>query len=361
MKLKNRNLIKEGNRVGNNEFVPDFIDQFLEDVAQYSGFFSYPDIVAFENNVFTPNDKNVEVLKKLYNQFNDIVDYDNEEEINQIYQDVTDLVIGVVDYKSEDESDDDWYSGEDYSDEVEEEFDEPFRSEVKTIREDFEFYKTPSGKIGVDKVITTTSKSGKTFRDGTDNKENASKAIKRIPFSQLSDDEKELAKAAYKTLKKSGSIEDVNKKFKTAPRPDVVMKADGTHADIYYDDNTDGEPDEKDVRLVASRKRAAYQKFHRLKENELVDVDLEKTATNIDEACNLARGFLPEKNFICRQLDSLLNDWLIKGWYDDSGNVIASSRTLETIKNLKKALTDKESRDYFNYGDTYDQIYDLLF
>lgn len=139
--------------------------------------------------------------------------------------------------------------------------------DVKLIQEDFEFYKMPNGKVGVDKVITTTTKSGKSFNDGTENGGDTSKAIKRIPFSQLSDNEKELARAAYKTLKKSGSIEDVDKKFKTSPRPDVVMKSDGIHADIYYDTNKDGEPDEKGVRLVASRKRTAYQRLHGLKED----------------------------------------------------------------------------------------------
>lgn len=235
---------------------------------------------------------------------------------------------------------------------------------IKSIQEDFEFYKTPDGKIGVDKVITTTSKSGKTFKDGSDNKGDTSKVLKRIPFSQLSDDEKELARTAYKTLKKSGSIEDVDKKFKTSPRPDVVMKSDGAHADIYYDDNTDGKPDEKDVRLVASREGTTYQKLHGLKENvrEIVDdINLDKVASNIEEVYELIDENIPENNLVARRIDYIFNDWIENGWYDDYGDVDISPRTLETIKFLKKSLLNKEDRDYFNYGDFYDQIYDLLF
>lgn len=141
------------------------------------------------------------------------------------------------------------------------------RHSSKAVREDFEFYRDSNGKVGVDKVITAASKSGKTFKDGSDNGGDTSQAVKRIPFSKMSQDDKELARAAYKTLKQNGSISDVDKKFKTSPEPDVVMKGDGTHADIYYDDNDDGEPDEKDVRLAASRRRTSYQKSHGLKED----------------------------------------------------------------------------------------------
>lgn len=128
--------------------------------------------------------------------------------------------------------------------------------------EDFEFYKTPSG-INADKVITAGSKSGLLFRDGTpDGGSDASNVIKRIPFSQMSDDDKALARAAYKTLKMNGDIGEVDKKFKTSPRPDVVMKSDGAHADIYYDDNQTGLPDERGVRLAASKRIASYKASH---------------------------------------------------------------------------------------------------
>lgn len=149
------------------------------------------------------------------------------------------------------------------------------------IREDFEFYQLPSGKVGVDKVVTTTSKSGLAFNDGTDNGNDTSMATKRVPFQKMSQSDKELAKAAYKTLKQTGSIDDVGHKFKTSPRPDVVMKSDGAHADIYYDSNKDGEPDEKDVRIAASRKRTAYQQKHTLTES--CDPEVREVVVNIRE------------------------------------------------------------------------------
>lgn len=92
--------LREGNRVGNNEFVPDSIDSFLQDVAQFSSLFTYKDIIAFENGVFAPSDKNVKALKKLYRQVKEAAEYDDEEDLNRIYQDVADLVIGVVDYEA---------------------------------------------------------------------------------------------------------------------------------------------------------------------------------------------------------------------------------------------------------------------
>lgn len=97
---KNKKSMKEDNRVGNNEFVPDYIDQFLEDVAQYSELFDYSDIIAFERDVFAPNDKNVKALKKLYRQAKEAIEANDEEDMNRIYQDVADLVTGVVDYEA---------------------------------------------------------------------------------------------------------------------------------------------------------------------------------------------------------------------------------------------------------------------
>lgn len=232
---------------------------------------------------------------------------------------------------------------------------------LKIINEDFEFYKTPSGKIGVDKVITTTSKSGKTFKDGSDNKGDTSKAVKRIPLSKMSDEDKELAKAAYAVLKKDGSIKNVDKKFKTDPKPDVVMKSDGTHADIYYDDNTDGEPDEKDVRLVASRKRTAYQRLHGLKEYTN-NIDLLNVSNHIDEVYELAEGNLPKNNSVFKYIDYIFNNWLENdGWFDEEDNENVDSLTFTKIKCLRNKLSDVESTDYLHYGDLYDQIYDLLF
>lgn len=126
------------------------------------------------------------------------------------------------------------------------------------LQEDFEFYTKPNGKISIDKVIKGSSKSGKYFNDGTGFIGDTSQAIKRIPLSQMSDDDKELAQAAYKTLRKNGSIDSVDQQFKTSPKADVVMKADGAHADIYYDDNVTGVPDEKNVRLVNEAKMKSF-------------------------------------------------------------------------------------------------------
>lgn len=98
-KKLNKKAIKE-NRVGSNEFVPDSIDSFLQDIAQYSGLFDYEDIIAFENDVFALNDKNVKALKKLYRQAKEAEEYNDEEDLDRICQDVADLVTGVVDYEA---------------------------------------------------------------------------------------------------------------------------------------------------------------------------------------------------------------------------------------------------------------------
>lgn len=126
------------------------------------------------------------------------------------------------------------------------------------LQEDFEFYTKPNGKISVDKVIRGSSKSGKYFNDGTGFVGDTSQAIKRVPLSQMSNDDKELAQAAYSALRKNGSIDSVDQQFKTSPKADVVIKADGAHADIYYDDNVTGFPDEKNIRLVNEAKMNSF-------------------------------------------------------------------------------------------------------
>lgn len=98
-KNKSTRRIKESNRIGNNEFVPDSVDQFLQDVAQFSHLFNYSDIIAFEKDVFAPNDKNVKALKRLNTRARSAARYDDEEELDSIYQDVANIVIGVVDYE----------------------------------------------------------------------------------------------------------------------------------------------------------------------------------------------------------------------------------------------------------------------
>lgn len=226
------------------------------------------------------------------------------------------------------------------------------------LSEDFEFYQLPNGKVGVDKVVTMSSKSGKTFNDGTDGATDASVAVKRIPLSKMSANDKELAQAAYKTLKQNGSIDDVEHKFKTSPRPDVVMKSDGAHADIYYDSNKDGEPDEKDVRIAASRKRTAYQKSHSIKEGashevclsaarDLIDADdIEDAVTNAGGAGgasdykNLILDLQSGKFALAVGEADMIADELYDAGYDaeaeELANIVAPVRQLSESKKLRR-------------------------
>lgn len=237
-------------------------------------------------------------------------------------------------------------------------FEKYLRNKSKKIGEDFEFYKSQNGKIGVDKVVSASSKSGKVFKDGSDNKGDEGIAIKRIPLSKMSPEDKVLAKAAYKTLSKDNSIKKIDKTFKVTPKPDVVMKSDGIHADIYYDDNTTGEPDEKDVRLVASKRMPRNKS---IREEEIIDRSFDKLTSHLDEAFELANGNLPESNSVFKYLNDIFEDYLETGWFDEYGNPDISPNIRVKINILKKTLENKESKDYFNFGDLYDQIYDLIF
>lgn len=337
--IKNMRLIKNmrvfgnknfrENRIYNNEFVSDKIEDFLKDVAQFSGLISYSDIEAFEKDVFYPSDLNVKALRQLYKQAKEA----DEEELEQIYQEVADIVTGADDRNPES-----WYN-------------ESFNKKIKKhVREDFEFYTKPNGKIYVDKVVTAASKSGKSFNDGTSNGNDTSEAIKRTPLSQMSDEDKELAQAAYSTLKKSGSINNINKKFKTSPKADVVMKADSKHADIYYDNNTSGEPDEKYVQLVDSRKRNIR---NRIKEAEAVFVNF-----NLDYELEYIQDILVSIDTLCPDIsletqeliDDLLKDLKvnkhgISNQYDvisivDSIDTIADNLLTEGYEDYAKDLWD---------------------
>lgn len=97
---KRKNSFKE-NRIYNNEFVPEVIEDFLKKVAQYSGLYDYLDVEAFEKDVFNPKDKNVKALKQLYKQAKEATVYDDKEELKQIYQEVADIVTGVDDRNPE--------------------------------------------------------------------------------------------------------------------------------------------------------------------------------------------------------------------------------------------------------------------
>lgn len=137
--------------------------------------------------------------------------------------------------------------------------------EDETINEDFEFYKTKSGKTEVDKVSIGASKSGKSFNDGSTNKGDTSNAVKRIPVSQMKKDDKDLVRDVCYTLNKNGDIKHLNKKFNVNPKPDVVMKGDGEHMDIYYDDNVTGEPDKKNVKIQSNPKKIKETKVKNYK------------------------------------------------------------------------------------------------
>lgn len=135
----------------------------------------------------------------------------------------------------------------------------------KTVKEDYEFYKTPSGKVTADKIITTSSKSGLVFKDGTDNGFDFSGAEKRIKWNDMSKDDKDLARAAYKALNTAGEADEVTNKFNTNPNADVVIKGNGAQADVYFDDNKTGKPDDT-IRLAASRKLSKVASARRMKE-----------------------------------------------------------------------------------------------
>lgn len=100
--------------------------------------------------------------------------------------------------------------------------------------------------------------------------------------------------------------------------------------------------------------------YKSLEEDFTDDVDFTKVASHIEEAYNLIKFLLP-KNQIARKIDYIFEDWLTNDWYDDQENLKISPRVKEAIEFLKITLLDKESKDYFNYGDLYDEIYDLLF
>lgn len=113
------------------------------------------------------------------------------------------------------------------------------------VKEDYEFYKKPNGKIGVDKVLQTTRRSGRIMHGDTSLDQACGFAKKRIPFEQMSAADKQAARAAFDELKDNGTLDKVAKEFNTSPRADVVPKASGDVADVYYDDNKTGTPDER--------------------------------------------------------------------------------------------------------------------
>lgn len=119
------------------------------------------------------------------------------------------------------------------------------RLKFSKVKEDYEFYKKPNGKIGVDKVLQTTRRSGRIMHGDTSLDQARGFAKKRIPFDQMSTVDKQAARSAFDELKSNGTLDKVAKEFNTSPRADVVPKASGDVADVYYDDNKTGAPDER--------------------------------------------------------------------------------------------------------------------
>lgn len=120
---------------------------------------------------------------------------------------------------------------------------------------------------------------------------------------------------------------------------------------------------DKDEEFEESKKRISSKK--QMKEDSrgyIKGINLDKVASHIEEAYDLANGNLPsQNNLVHHRIEYIFNDWVDNDWYDDYGDIIIKPRTLETIKFLKKTLSDKESREYLHFGDLYDQLYDLLF
>lgn len=220
-------------------------------------------------------------------------------------------------------------------------FEEEMNNDLESnLKEDFEFYKDNNGKITVDKVIVN-SKSGKSFRAGnTDNSDEDKNAVKRIPLNKMTQEDSDLAKSVYKTLKKNNSLDNVVNKFKTSPKADVVMKADGEHIDIYYDDNKSGVADEKGVKLVASRKNSRKQ----LKETLEFGINLD----NLFEVADVAQETLPEDNLIYKLIDDVFNEFMCD-------EIVSDSKVVKLEKMLKNRLDD------FEFGDFYSYLYDMLF
>lgn len=121
--------------------------------------------------------------------------------------------------------------------------------EIFHVNEDFEFYKDASGTPTVD-YVSTKSGSGLSFQGVG---KGSSNVVKKVPFNKMPPEMRAEAKAAYKALKANGDIDEVTNEFNTTPKADVVPKADGKTANVYFDDNESGLPDET-IRLAASKR-----------------------------------------------------------------------------------------------------------
>lgn len=86
-----------GNPITNN--LPAKLDQFLMDMAQTVGPFNYSDIMHFADRISdVKKDKNIAVLRKLYVAAKDAAEYDDDEELSIIGEDINDIITGVKDF-----------------------------------------------------------------------------------------------------------------------------------------------------------------------------------------------------------------------------------------------------------------------
>lgn len=86
-----------GNPITNN--LPTKLDQFLMDMAQTVGPFDYSDIMHFAARISdVKKDKNIAVLRKLYSAAKDAAEYDDDEELSIIGEDINDIVTGIKDF-----------------------------------------------------------------------------------------------------------------------------------------------------------------------------------------------------------------------------------------------------------------------
>lgn len=86
-----------GNPITNN--LPAKLDQFLMDMAQTVGPFDYSDIMHFADRISdVKKDKNIAILRKLYLAAKDAAEYDDDEELSIIGEDINDIVTGVKDF-----------------------------------------------------------------------------------------------------------------------------------------------------------------------------------------------------------------------------------------------------------------------
>lgn len=98
MRINNkRSSMRQGNPITNN--LPANLDSFLMDMAQMVGPFDYSDIMHFANKISdVKTDKNVKIIRKLYAAAKDAKEYDDDEELSLIGEDLNDILTGVKDF-----------------------------------------------------------------------------------------------------------------------------------------------------------------------------------------------------------------------------------------------------------------------